>query len=219
MKKRDSGFTLAELLIVVAIIALLVAIAIPVFTSQLEKARQATDLANIRSAYAAASEKVISIGTEQSANAGVMKHTGTFSKLSDARIGNLDLKEDDGAAEAIVRGYPVNVIVASDGTVRLSFEFTGSRLLGTTLTEEQLVGYQQISGFLNFEGVEGNKLKTSFTSITGVDTTSPRDPIVGQYGKASAVYYWNSPVSTYFKWDGESWYSSAGVGSPWLLCS
>lgn len=46
------GFTLAELLIVVAIIAVLVAIAIPVFTSQLEKSREATDLANARSAYA-----------------------------------------------------------------------------------------------------------------------------------------------------------------------
>ena len=52
MKKNNRGFTLAELLIVVAIIAVLVAIAIPVFTSQLEKAREATDLANIRAAYA-----------------------------------------------------------------------------------------------------------------------------------------------------------------------
>ncbi len=52
MKKNNRGFTLAELLIVVAIIAVLVAIAIPVFTSQLEKAREATDLSNIRSAYA-----------------------------------------------------------------------------------------------------------------------------------------------------------------------
>ena len=52
MKKNNKGFTLAELLIVVAIIAVLVAIAIPVFTSQLEKSREATDLANIRSAYA-----------------------------------------------------------------------------------------------------------------------------------------------------------------------
>ena len=47
------GFTLAELLIVVAIIAVLVAIAIPIFTTQLEKSREATDAANIRSAYAA----------------------------------------------------------------------------------------------------------------------------------------------------------------------
>jgi type II secretory pathway pseudopilin PulG len=39
-------------LIVVAIIAVLVAIAIPIFTAQLEKSREATDLANIRSAYA-----------------------------------------------------------------------------------------------------------------------------------------------------------------------
>ena len=49
-----AGFTLAELLIVVAIIAVLVAIAIPVFTTQLEKAREATDIANVRSGYAAA---------------------------------------------------------------------------------------------------------------------------------------------------------------------
>ncbi len=45
MKKNNKGFTLAELLIVVAIIAVLVAIAIPVFTSQLEKSRESTDAA------------------------------------------------------------------------------------------------------------------------------------------------------------------------------
>lgn len=50
--KNNTGFTLAELLIVVAIIAVLVAIAIPIFTTQLEKSREATDLANVRSAYA-----------------------------------------------------------------------------------------------------------------------------------------------------------------------
>ena len=49
---EKKGFTLAELLIVVAIIAVLVAIAIPVFNTQLEKAREATDLANLRAAYA-----------------------------------------------------------------------------------------------------------------------------------------------------------------------
>lgn len=51
-KNNQKGFTLAELLIVVAIIAVLVAIAIPVFTAQLEKSREATDLANVRAAYA-----------------------------------------------------------------------------------------------------------------------------------------------------------------------
>ena len=51
-KKNKKGFTLAELLIVVAIIAVLVAIAIPIFSSQLEKSRDATDQANVRSAYA-----------------------------------------------------------------------------------------------------------------------------------------------------------------------
>lgn len=53
MKQTNKkGFTLAELLIVVAIIAVLVAIAIPVFTKQLHNARVATDQANLRAYYA-----------------------------------------------------------------------------------------------------------------------------------------------------------------------
>ena len=60
-KNNKKGFTLAELLIVVAIIAVLVAIAIPIFTSQLEKSREATDASNIRAAYAeVASEALLS---------------------------------------------------------------------------------------------------------------------------------------------------------------
>ena len=52
MKKRSQGFTLMEMLIVVAIISVLIAIAIPSFTKQLEKTRESADAANIRSAYA-----------------------------------------------------------------------------------------------------------------------------------------------------------------------
>ena len=51
-KNNKKGFTLAELLIVVAIIGILVAISIPIFTSQLNKAKDATNQANARSLYA-----------------------------------------------------------------------------------------------------------------------------------------------------------------------
>ena len=56
---KKQGFTLAELLIVVAIIAVLVAVAIPVFSAQLKKARQAATIANLRSAYAEAMAQVM----------------------------------------------------------------------------------------------------------------------------------------------------------------
>ena len=58
--KSSKGFTLMEMLIVVAIIAVLVAIAIPTFTTSLNKARVATDEANIRSGYAAFMAKIMS---------------------------------------------------------------------------------------------------------------------------------------------------------------
>lgn len=44
--RKKTGFTLAELLIVVAILGVLVAVAIPVFTASLDKTRAATCLAN-----------------------------------------------------------------------------------------------------------------------------------------------------------------------------
>lgn len=51
MKRLNKkGFTLAELLIVIAIMAILIAIAIPAFSAQLEKTRQAVDDGNMRSA-------------------------------------------------------------------------------------------------------------------------------------------------------------------------
>ncbi len=49
--RKNSGFTLLEMLIVVAIIAILVAVAVPSFNSSLDKAREATCKANRRSLY------------------------------------------------------------------------------------------------------------------------------------------------------------------------
>ncbi|MDO5111821.1 MAG: prepilin-type N-terminal cleavage/methylation domain-containing protein [Clostridia bacterium] len=49
MDRKRRGFTLMEMLIVVAIIGILVAVAIPVFSTQLEKTRAAVCMANRRS--------------------------------------------------------------------------------------------------------------------------------------------------------------------------
>ena len=65
-KENKKGFTLAELLIVVAIIGVLVAISIPIFTSQLEKSREATDVSNVRSAAAQVAANYLSNGSAAS---------------------------------------------------------------------------------------------------------------------------------------------------------
>ncbi|MEE8807201.1 MAG: prepilin-type N-terminal cleavage/methylation domain-containing protein [Lactimicrobium sp.] len=64
--KQKKGFTLAELLIVVAIIAVLVSISIPIFSKQLEKSRDAASVANIRSAYAEAMTTIMTDDTSKS---------------------------------------------------------------------------------------------------------------------------------------------------------
>ena len=54
IRTSKKGFTLAELLIVVAIIGVLVGISIPIFSAQLRKSKVATNQANARAAKAAA---------------------------------------------------------------------------------------------------------------------------------------------------------------------
>ena len=83
LKKNKKGFTLAELLIVVAIIGVLVAISIPIFTSQLEKSREAVDEANLRNAYAEVSAAVL---TEQdTAGAQAQGKLGALTKGQDGK--------------------------------------------------------------------------------------------------------------------------------------
>ncbi len=53
------GFTLAELLIVVAILAILVAVSIPIFTAKLADAKKATDEANMRACKALVANAII----------------------------------------------------------------------------------------------------------------------------------------------------------------
>ena len=54
LMKNKKGFTLIEMLIVVAIIVILVAISIPTFSANLDNAKKATDDANLRAAKSAA---------------------------------------------------------------------------------------------------------------------------------------------------------------------
>lgn len=60
--QKQGGFTLVEMLIVVAIIAILIAVSIPMMNSNLEKAREAVDEANARDAVSLAAAKVLTDG-------------------------------------------------------------------------------------------------------------------------------------------------------------
>ena len=71
-KMNKKGFTLIEMLVVIAIIAVLVSIIIPTVSSATGKAQAATDAANLRSMLAEATTDYLNGQTEE---AGLVKYT------------------------------------------------------------------------------------------------------------------------------------------------
>jgi prepilin-type N-terminal cleavage/methylation domain-containing protein len=94
-KMNNKGFTLMEVLIVVAIIAVLIAIAIPVFGNQLEKAREAVDAANLRSAYAEVVAEVMLDGSSEGRTV-IQKQTKANWATTFAFPGNFTVANPDG---------------------------------------------------------------------------------------------------------------------------
>ena len=78
-----------ELLVVIAIIAVLVAIAIPMLASQLEKSREATDLANVRSAYAQVSAAAILGDTTTTVTVELKQREADWQSVDPVNIGGI----------------------------------------------------------------------------------------------------------------------------------
>lgn len=85
--RRRGGFTLIEMLIVVAIIAVLAAVSIPMVNTSLEKARRATDDANERAAKAAAMIAYLTEGgNENGLNCYYYRDDGTVTEREDLTL-------------------------------------------------------------------------------------------------------------------------------------
>ena len=109
IRSSKKGFTLAELLIVVAIIGVLVGISIPIFSAQLRKSKVATNQANGRAAKAAAV-------------ADYLDNAYTVAKVYEYNVANGTIAVKDDAATADTNTPADNVA----DTIKVSIDADGS---------------------------------------------------------------------------------------------
>lgn len=119
LKKLNNkkGFTLMEMLIVVAIIAVLVAIAIPVFNGALTKSKEAADVANIRAAYAEWQVKMLTeneaVPTDKTV---LMTSDGTETKLNYNDKLTYTPAQDNKSATIVYKATKLTNPATDDGT-------------------------------------------------------------------------------------------------------
>ncbi len=116
MKRNRKGFTLMELLIVIAILAVLVAVAVPMLSAQLEKSREAADLANVRSAYAQVSAEAMLGNTVTAVTVDLKQKQTDWQSVDPVNIGGIVHAKGDGDT--------VNWkgVAAPDGTCVVSYD-------------------------------------------------------------------------------------------------
>lgn len=116
MKQNKNGFTLMEMLIVIAIIAVLIAVAIPVFASQFEKAREATDLANVRSAYAQVSTEALLGDSEATVTVDLKQKQADWQSVDPVNIGGIVHSKSQGDTKNWIG------VAAPNGTCVVSYK-------------------------------------------------------------------------------------------------
>ena len=116
MKQNKNGFTLMEMLIVIAIIAVLIAVAIPVFASQLEKSREATDLANVRSAYAQVSTEALLGDSEATVTVNLKQKQADWQSVDPVNIGGVVHSKSQGDTKNWIG------VAAPNGTCVVSYK-------------------------------------------------------------------------------------------------
>ena len=139
--KNKKGFTLAELLIVVAIIGVLVAISIPIFSSQLEKSRVATDQANVRSAKAAAAAEYM--GNGESGSVSYVYNDGSVTKIDLTNTMNLDKRVSES-------GYGKSTKEDADGSITGATGRPKDSVVEVTIDGSDITA-QWIQGLLSYD--------------------------------------------------------------------
>lgn len=126
--QNSRGFTLAELLITVAIIGVLVAISIPVFASQMEKSREATDLSNVRAAYAEVMAEAITENMEyQKKTVPLKQKQDDWQSADSVTIGGITHAKGEGDTDHWkgIPGAGGKCTVSFDSKKGILFDWTG----------------------------------------------------------------------------------------------
>ena len=166
-KKDNKGFTLVELVIVVAILAILVGILAPQYTKYVEKSRKSADVSNLENLVTAFKTAAADGSTNISAGTYAIEVTTTGSKAGKGDgngpykvTQNTDLETllgsfagtdwtkttlksakwteaNDGSGTALT-AISANIVVANDGSVNVSYYPTWIKQMSDQKTEGQI---------------------------------------------------------------------------------
>lgn len=142
MKKSSDkkGFTLIEMLVVIAIIAVLVAIIIPVVVSSTTKANAATDAANLRSVMG-------------EANTLLMMEDPTGSVLKTAKIDVGDCKSFPGA--------DIQIMYVNPGFIKIFYELNDKYYSLDYFAEVAESGHSDITGITKVQAESAKDVTSS----------------------------------------------------------
>lgn len=209
MKIRTKGFTLAELLVVVAIVGVLVAISVPVFVSHLDKARATTCEANRTTLKHHILADYMSGDISEIDNASLQKYTekddakcpsgGTYTVTGDLEDGTFSVKCSKHSASALDSFISL--------TSKVEEKLSGSETYhsGDKLIEDVIAENGKLPSF----GKDSSTWSSLFGSsdlYSSADTLYWRPKVINVDGNKVVMLYANTQSSGTAGWKGYACY-------------
>ncbi len=129
MKRRRKGFTLVELMVVIAIMAILAAASVPVFSGYLKKAKATTHLAECRTIYISAATYIEEMQAGNTAGEASAKDIDMDELLKEVKeltgIKNIEEGSRETARKGLGEGYYIYVEDRESGPACTSVVYSG----------------------------------------------------------------------------------------------
>jgi len=225
MTRRHGGFTFVEMAIVIAVIVILSAIAIPVFSSMMARADAAVDRSNIHTGKVAAVNKYISdnsMGTKKIYYFDGANGTVTDDAEKAALIrgyGKSSVAVDGAAGLPVKNGEPQVLVItmSADNTYAASWGL-GNDLDDTLAKAQQFVashkGYYSGSDLINAVGTLPSTPSSSITDkrlYSGVKTLYWRPSVLTKDGVKTVFLYANAGSSGNGNWQAFAIYFKGSI--------
>lgn len=188
-RRRDDGFSLIELLVAVVIVAIIAAVAIPIFMNQRAKAADSVVTSDVRSLADKLATTIPNSNTATWTGLGSSSGSLVIDGVTQSKQGVLVYADSATGSWCVSKLSPETgkIFAAASGGSTGAYEATGTCTSASSVPTAGTTSLTLVSAQGNLMTTNQSSVETDLTGITGYNSTLSRSTAQARHGAASVM--------------------------------